>query len=102
VVVEKVEDAVSGKCAKCGGELVQQETGRPSRYCSKACRRAAEYELRRIQRRLEDLEVSESNARRELSPAARMGGSREFRQAEHQWYVGELDRLERRLKELLD
>jgi hypothetical protein len=44
-------------CAKCTRPLsARARTGRPARYCSPACRRAAEYELRRVQRHLEMVE----------------------------------------------
>ncbi|MGB5409333.1 MAG: hypothetical protein WBN08_20625 [Thiogranum sp.] len=43
-------------CRKCGNALQQPATGRPPTYCSKACRRAAEYEITRINRHLEKLE----------------------------------------------
>lgn len=45
-----------GGCVKCGAELSAPPTGRPPTYCSTGCRRATEYELRRLQRRLERLE----------------------------------------------
>lgn len=43
-------------CVKCEGPLVQPKTGRPRWYCSPACRRAGEFELRRLQARLQQLE----------------------------------------------
>jgi hypothetical protein len=43
-------------CLKCNAPLERAETGRPPTYCSPACRRAAEFELRRLQRRIERLE----------------------------------------------
>jgi hypothetical protein len=90
------------QCKKCGAELTRPQTGRPPDYCSKGCRRAAQHEVQRLQRHLEDLERRETGARRELGPAARLGGSAEFRRAEHRWFLGELDRLEKRLRQLLD
>jgi hypothetical protein len=47
-------------CLMCHGPLERPETGRPPSYCSTSCRRAAEYELRRLQRRLERLETEAS------------------------------------------
>ena len=44
-------------CLKCRTPLTPTATGRPPSYCSTGCRRAAEYELRRIQRHLERLEA---------------------------------------------
>ena len=40
-------------CAKCGTALAPYVgTGRPSAYCGEVCRRLAEYEIKRIDRRL--------------------------------------------------
>lgn len=45
------------ECIKCG-VLIQTKaaTGRPSSYCSPSCRKSAEYEIGRINRRLADFE----------------------------------------------
>lgn len=44
-------------CIKCGQPLPgETTTGRPRVYCSTVCRRAAELEIKRINRRLETLE----------------------------------------------
>jgi hypothetical protein len=49
---------MAGKfCSKCRTPLRPRAAGRPPSYCSTGCRRAAEYELRRIQRHLERLET---------------------------------------------
>ncbi len=41
-------------CLKCGAPLPEPPaTGRPPVYCGPGCRRAVEYEVRRITRRLE-------------------------------------------------
>jgi hypothetical protein len=52
-------------CLKCGSPLdhTPGTNGRPPSYCGEACRRLAEYEIRRINRRLEQLEASLSNLR---------------------------------------
>ena len=50
-------------CAKCGDELEQPTTGRPRTYCGPTCRRAAEFELRRLQRQLEGAEQAVARAR---------------------------------------
>ena len=51
-------------CLKCGGPLPERPaTGRPPAYCSVACRRAAEFEIRRLNRRLETLETKASALR---------------------------------------
>lgn len=44
-------------CAKCGSPLAQPSTGRPRRFCSTGCKRAVEYEVRRIQRQLDAVEA---------------------------------------------
>jgi hypothetical protein len=36
--------------------VAEPSTGRPSAYCSVACRRVAEFEIRRLTRKLDDLE----------------------------------------------
>jgi hypothetical protein len=43
-------------CVKCGGGVGRSARGRPRAYCSTACRRAAEYELRRVQGALDRVE----------------------------------------------
>jgi hypothetical protein len=45
------------RCGKCETPLKPTGVGRSPTYCSTGCRRAAEYELRRIQRHLERLEA---------------------------------------------
>lgn len=51
-------------CVKCGSTIDGlATTGRPKAYCSTACRRSAELEVRRLNSRLEKLEVSLSNTR---------------------------------------
>src|SRR5215218_7948151 len=53
-----------GSCAKCSSPLSQPARGRPKRYCSTACRRAAEFELRRVQKALTTAENEAEAARR--------------------------------------
>ncbi len=43
-------------CRICGGPLPVGTTGRPRTYCGTPCRRSAELEIRRLDRRLGDLE----------------------------------------------
>ena len=45
-------------CLKCGEPLQRPAAGRPPTYCSTTCRRAAESERRRLQRRLQGLEAT--------------------------------------------
>lgn len=51
------------KCKSCDTPFEANSTGRPALCCSTACRRLAEFEVRRIDRRLEVLERSLSNIR---------------------------------------
>jgi hypothetical protein len=51
------------ECVSCGSLLSQPATGRPRVYCSVPCRRAAEYELRRVQSLLLTAERREQQAR---------------------------------------
>jgi hypothetical protein len=51
-------------CVKCGGPIAEAATtGRPKKYCSPACRRSAEHEIRRVNVLLGKLEEKVSNAR---------------------------------------
>ncbi len=78
-------------CRKCGRDL--PESGRPRSYCSVGCRRAAEFEVRRLQKALESTEGM-------------------IRQCRFGWnclteddipkYAAEVERLEARLREELD
>lgn len=54
----------AASCVKCGNpiEAVAAE-GRPKKYCSVACRRSAEHEIRRVNTLLGKLEERASNAR---------------------------------------
>jgi len=40
-------------CKKCGAPLTDPPTGRPPDYCGQACRRLAEFEIRRLVRQLD-------------------------------------------------
>jgi hypothetical protein len=50
-------------CLVCGSPLTQPATGRPRRYCKRACHQVAEQERRRIVSRLGILETYASNLR---------------------------------------
>lgn len=51
-------------CTKCGGPIDDPvDAGRPRAYCSTACRRAAEHEIRRLNTLLGKLEEKASHAR---------------------------------------
>lgn len=47
---------MSGACLICGADVQQPARGRRRRYCSPACRKSAELELRRLETRLQQLE----------------------------------------------
>lgn len=44
------------ECAICQAELEQSKTGRPKQYCSTGCRRMAEREIKRLEKRIAELE----------------------------------------------
>lgn len=46
----------SPTCVKCSRPLERARTGRPPRWCGKACRRAAEAEIRRTSKRIAENE----------------------------------------------
>ncbi len=80
-------------CPKCGSDVPQSGgVGRPYTYCSTACRRAAEYELRRLQKALEEVE--------EQARWCRLGWHGR-RGTDTPKYDAERQRLEQRLRELL-
>ena len=55
-------------CLKCGEPLPERAaTGRPTTYCGVPCRRAGEFEIRRLNRRLERLEETASELRHSRS-----------------------------------
>jgi hypothetical protein len=78
-------------CLICGADLPPQDNGRPRVYCSKGCRRAAEYELKRLQGQL--------NALEESARFSRLHGTPKRRQAQIQ---AEIDAATGRLRALLD
>lgn len=87
-------EKVSGgrACAKCGRPVVSSGVGRPRAYCSEGCRRAAEYELRRVERALEKVEAELTWCRINSNPRT---------DPQVPKYEAERVRLESRLSELL-
>lgn len=88
-------------CLKCSAPLPPRFGGRPADYCSTVCRRAAEFEVRRINRRLERLEEKRSGLRVDLAagqygPVARQHSTRRLAAVDQ-----EIERAEARLRELL-
>lgn len=54
------------RCRVCQAALEAPATGRPPRFCSTACRRTSENEVRRITRRLSALEDRRDHLTKEL------------------------------------
>ena len=73
-------------CLKCNTPLDQPATGRPPIYCGPACRQAAAYEIKRLNRRLEGLETWASRLRHEPDCGYRDGAGRR-----HKEQVADLD-----------
>lgn len=67
-------------CRECGERVTQARTGRPRVYCGSTCRRAAEYELRRLRALLSRAGQREQDARAKRAVA-------------EQWQVETADRL---------
>ena len=81
-------------CVKCGNPIQSVAAeGRPKKYCSVACRRSAEHEIRRTNALLGKLEERASNAR--LGYGAPSDGQIARLEAE-------IARQENRLRGLLD
>jgi hypothetical protein len=85
-------------CAMCGKALVQPPTGRPRRYCGPVCRRAAEYELRRVQSLL--LAAEKASQRARAAHDDNTWDKASTRRAVKFW-AGEVRRLQTRLFQLL-
>lgn len=81
-------------CRKCGADVARTAgAGRPALFCSVGCRRSAEYERRRVQAALEQVEEQLRWCR------FRWSGRSE---ADVPKFDAERMRLEGRLRELLD
>jgi len=92
-------------CPRCKADVRGSGKGRPPTYCGEPCRRAAEYELRRIQRGLEKSEDRLREWRRKavLIEADKYRGIGSLDNAEVQIAVheAEIAELEERLRLLL-
>lgn len=81
-------------CQKCGAPVKKPaKQGRPPKYCSNACRRSAEFEVRRITDHLGKLESNYSHAR--------LHGSASTVWLPPEKYETEIARFEARLRALL-
>ena len=93
-------------CLKCGSPIERQPgPGRPPIYCGPPCRSAAAYEIRRVQRRLEALEMRLSSLRRSELPYWDGAWHRKRREKERDEALealqAEIDTAEERLRLLL-
>lgn len=68
---------MSETCQVCAVALLQKTRGRPRVFCSVACRRLAAFEITRLQRRIERLELEAERIRRDHSGLSRFGSTRE-------------------------
>ena len=101
-----MEKLRSVTCRKCGAELAGRDgPGRPSSYCSTACRRATEYELRRSQTAIEAVEKRILAHREHIAlPSGwppNCCGRGEAAVKHLEWLEGERVRLEARMAVLL-
>lgn len=77
-------------CLKCGSPIPEHEgPGRPRKFCSDVCKRAAEMEMRRLDSRIAKLERDESTYRIKNAIGWAKGAAEEIK------------RLEARLEQLL-
>jgi hypothetical protein len=89
-------------CLKCGVALSEEPTGgRPPSYCSAACRRAAEFELRRLQRAIESAEKERDRCQRKVDGVQPHYGNPDRPAHELAWWTRRVATLEARLRELL-
>lgn len=85
-------------CRLCGTVLEPVGEGRPPRYCGEACRREAEFKIRRENRAIERLEKQRDGLEQEI---ARLNGS----PGNERMLVKvaeQIERAEGKLRELLD
>jgi len=92
-------------CRVCGLATPKPLTGRPRVYCSTGSRRAAEYDIRRLSRRLESVERKRDDL--ELAIAIQEHESRGEWHAQRNAAMaaaldGQLERFRERLRLLLD
>lgn len=92
------------RCRKCGRRLPRAEgPGRPPRWCSTGCRRSAEYAVKRLNRRIERLEVRLDDDRGPPNEKDAFGmGIGPKRSERHEETRATIRELEARLAELLE
>ena len=82
------------QCIKCNSPITSDaKTGRPASYCSIACRRSAELEIRRLDRQIDELEKDRISEQRNKS------SERDFKNAFGQGHAERLAALELALVE---
>lgn len=93
----------AGACRRCGADLAPSAGPRPRLYCGVGCRRSVEREVARVDRRLE--QVERLRDRLQLDLDLELGGEPRLQRRRHE-QLGrarvEAERLELRLRELLD
>lgn len=81
------------RCPICGGAVPTRPSGPPARYCSHACRRAAERDLLRLRRRVESLEAERDDLPRSHARAlAGITGGHDVLRANHERAVAANER----------
>lgn len=99
---EKPTTANTLTCRVCGAELTLPRTGRPPRYCTVICRRAAEYALKRANHHLESLERRRDELRRRLTTEKLYVARRRSLEQEVATLEADIDRYQGELRRLLE
>ena len=94
-------------CVKCGTPLPPSKTtGRPQLYCNVACKRTAELEITRLNRRLAKFEDELPSARRQAEHGYQMGAQfDQYRRTPQQALTdleNDIEEANERLLQLLD
>ena len=80
------------RCRICSAPLARPATGRPPRYCSTTCRRAAEYAIKRLNRHLERLEWERDTLRRHAAERGTTALQRHYAEHRAQLIDADVDR----------
>ena len=88
-------------CVECGRAVEHLPTGRPRSFCSTACRRLAEFELRRVARRIERLETNLESLRGVRDDGIPDGYGHSPQKRRELLVLG-IKEAEKRLRDLLD
>jgi len=90
---------MSKNCLICKKPIEQKNTGRPKEYCSTGCRRMAEREILRIEKRVSDLEKRLMELRTVKAGSRLASGTVE---EEIELFENELSNQNKRFKTLLE